>query len=81
MAKRRFGGDDSVTPLEVIAFEAAILAGEVKFTEGKCLVPGCDSGHPGHDFDGGAFIYCEKHNGVMHLDYDVDISGVPGIFR
>jgi hypothetical protein len=74
-----FGGNDPTIPLEVMAFQAAIAAGEVKFISGHCLVPSCSEKDLGSDYDGGAYIYCEKHNSIMHLDYDVDISKVSGL--
>lgn len=74
--------DLSGAPLEVMAFVAAIAAGEVKFHPGKCLVPGCKlEEYIGTDYDGGHYIYCSHHNSMMHLDYDVDISKVPGVRR
>ena len=62
-----------------MAFQAAIQAGDVKFIPGHCLVPSCDQHDLSTDYDGGHFIYCDKHNSMMHLDYSVDISKVPGI--
>ena len=74
-------GADPAVVLEVMAFEAAIAAGEVTFTPGKCLVPGCDAGDPGSDYGGGAFIYCDKHNSIMHLDFNVNTTKVKGLHR
>lgn len=73
---KKWAGDDPSIPLEVMAFIAAIQAGEVEHHTDKCLVPGCPE-YPGHDMDGSQFTYCSRHNAMMHLDYEVDISGVP----
>ena len=75
MAKK-WGGEDPAIALEVIAFEAAIAAGEVKFRKDFCLVPSCPE-QVSSDYDGGQFTYCDRHNSIMHLDHHVDVSSIP----
>jgi hypothetical protein len=74
----KYKGKEPAHVLEVMAFVAAIQAGEVKFRKEMCLVPSCNES-VSYDYDGGQYIYCERHNEIMHLDHSVDVSSIPGV--